>query len=180
MVISDRGDLYLPRCLESLPDFPWCQQVIIEDPRHAFTQNGVIEHAWSLVDEDAEFVAHVEEDFVLHEFPVEEMARLLRTNPDLAHVILKRQPWGGDEAAAGGYIECFPDSYEDCDGFLKHQRFFSLNPSLIPIDVVRLGWAGSEGDMTTRCVERGLSFAVYGERHDRPRVTHIGEVSGCG
>lgn len=178
VVISDRGDLYLPRCLESLPDYPWCQQIIIEDPTHQYDQNSVVVEAWSRVAEDVDYVAHIEEDFVLHEFPVIAMAEILAANTDLANIILKRQPWGSVERDAGGYIECFPDSYEDCDGFLRHRRFFSLNPSLIPRKVIEMGWAGSEGDMTTRCVDAGLSFAVYGGRHDPPRVTHIGEVSG--
>lgn len=178
-MISDRGERYLPRCLESLDavGFPWAQQIIIEDPTHEYDQNEVVRHAWSLV-ADADFVFHLEEDFVLHDAPVADMARILAANPDLANIILKRQPWGSVEVAAGGYIECFPEAYEVCEGFLRHRRFFSLNPCLIPKRVIDMGWAGSEGDMTTRCVEQGMSFAVYGQRHDPPRVTHIGEVHG--
>lgn len=179
-MISDRGDLYLPRCLESLPPFPWHQQIIIEDPTHRFGQNEVIEHAWSQVDDRTTHLAHVEEDFVLHDFPVLDLVRILDANPDLANIVLKRQPWSDVEHRAGGIIECFPDSYEDCDGFLRHRRFFSLNPSIIPKRVIDMGWAGSEGDMTDRCIAKGMSFAFYGARHDPPRCTHIGEVRGCG
>lgn len=180
MVISDRGDLYLPRCLESLDafGFPFAEHHIIEDPNHKWDQNEVVVEGFSRVSAECDFAFWLEEDFILHDAPIDDMARILTANPDLANIILKRQPWGSVEVAAGGYIECFPDAYEDCDGFLKHQRFFSLNPSLIPRRVIDMGWGGSEGDMTTLCVEAGMSFAVYGARHDGPRVTHIGEVSG--
>lgn len=178
VVISDRGDRYLPRCLDSLPDFPWCQQVIVEDPLHEYDQNEVISYAWSQVG-DAEFAFHCEEDFVLHDAPMADMVRVLDENPDLANLVLKRQPWSDVEVRAGGIIECFPDSYEDREGFVGHRRFFSLNPCIIPRHVVNMGWAGSEGDMTDRCIEAGLWFGFYGKRHDAPRVTHIGDVKGC-
>lgn len=178
VVISDRDDLYLPRCLAALDQFgfPFAQRIILQDPRHEMDQNEVVVEAWSRVDDNVDFVFHLEEDFVLHELPIAAMARTLDANPDLAHVVLKRQAWSDVEHQAGGIIECFPDSYEDCDGFMKHRRFFSLNPSLIPKSTIDLGWAGSEGDMTDRCVDKGLSFAFYGARHDPPRCTHIGEV----
>lgn len=172
--------MYLPRCLEALDRiaYPFDQEIVVRDPGHVYDQNEVVRHAWGQVETD--FVFHLEEDFLLHELDVPKMVAVLQANPDLANLVLKRQPWNAEECAAGGIIECFPDSYEDCDGFVRHRRFFSLNPSVIPRHVIDMGWAGSEGDMTDRCLAEGLSFAFYGARHDPPRCTHIGEVRGCG
>lgn len=180
VVISDRDDLYLPDCLRVLDDFafPFVQRIVVADPHHDMNQNEAVVAAWSQVG-DVDYVFHLEEDFLLHELDIVGMAAVLAANPDLAHVVLKRQPWSGVELAAGGIIECHPDSYEDCAGFVRHRRFFSLNPSLIPISTVRLGWAGSEGDMTDRCAAAGLSFAFYGARQDPPRCTHVGEIRGA-
>lgn len=178
VVISDRGERYLPQCLEALErfEFPWAQRIVVEDPTHRFSQNEVVAHAWSQVDPVAEWVLHLEEDFIVNDLPLAHMVRILEQNPDLAQVVLKRQPWNGAEVAAGGIIEANPDDYHQEDGFVRHSVLFSLNPCLIPRHVVEMGWGTSESEFTARCLARGLSFAFYGSRGDRPRVEHIGYV----
>lgn len=180
VVISDRGDLYLPKCLATLDafGFDFAQRIVMEDPTHRWDQNEVVVEAWSRVGSDIDYVFHLEEDFLFQELDIAGMVRVLEANPDLAQVVLKRQPWNHLEHAAGGIMEQWPDEYEDCDGFLRHRRIFSLNPCLIPRHVVAKGWAGSEGDMTGRCLEEGLAFAFYGARQDPPRCIHVGEVRG--
>lgn len=175
--------MYLPRCLESLSqyaDYPFCQRVIVEDPEHQWTASGAVNEAWSQV--DADYLLHVEEDFLLTE-PVdfEAMARVLDANENLAHLVLKRQPWNGDEVAAGGIIEQRPHDYIDREHYVEHRNFFSLNPGLVPRRVFSQGFPeGSEPAITQRLLEQGYHFGYWGKRSDPPRCLHIGEHRSVG
>jgi len=125
------------------------------------------------------YIFHAEDDFIYRE-PVDlaGMARLLDENPHLAQVVLKRQPWGEDEIAAGGQIEVAPSEYTDREGFVEHRRLFSLNPSLIRREAIELALAepgdGLERGITDTLLEHGYSFAYWGARKDAPRCEHIG------
>lgn len=133
----------------------------------------------------ARYVFHAEDDFTYRE-PVDlaRMARLLDENPHLAQVVLKRQPWGEDEIAAGGQIEVAPDEYTARDGFVEHRRLFSLNPSLIRREAIELALAepgdGLERGITDTLLAHGYSFAYYGARKDPPRCEHIGVRRAAG
>lgn len=132
--ISDRGDLYLPRCSESLhmnlvPD----GLRVVDDHDHHLGMAGAVREAWTwAVDLDVDFLFHVEEDFTFNErVDIAGMAALLDAYPRLAQIVLKRQPWNEQEHAAGGIIEANPDAYRQQAGFVEHREIFSLNPCQI-------------------------------------------------
>jgi hypothetical protein len=186
-VISDRADLYLPGCLDSLdehlPDVPL---TVIDDRDHRLGMSGAVNAAWDwarLYHFDHLF--HVEEDFRFHEAPVRAMVEVLDHDETLAQVVLKRQPWSPEEQRAGGIIESHPYDYTDHQAgtlqWTSHQRIFSLNPCVIPRRVLEMGWpAGNEAEMTANLVAGGFRFAFYGHRNDPPRVEHVGAVRGSG
>jgi glycosyltransferase involved in cell wall biosynthesis len=142
-----------------------------------------VNSAWANLPDDIDYVFHCEDDWIFPDrIPVEAMRRTLQWHPHLAQLVLKRQPGNPEEAAAGGIIECHPDQYADKDGYVEHARIFSLNPCLIPRHIVDRGWPdhGHEGIFTDQLVADGYRFAFWGERHDPPRVDHIGHQRSSG
>lgn len=135
-----------------------------------------VQSAWSGLPAEIDMVFHVEEDFVfVEDVDIDGMATTLKEHGRLAQLVLKRQPWSPPEVVAGGIIEQAPDEYKQRDGWVEHTRIFSLNPCLVPRDVVDLGWPdGNEAEMTARLVAAGWSFGFWGRRGDPPRCLHIG------
>lgn len=189
VVISDRPpDLYLHRCLASIKrfvDHPFCQKILIADEEHRLTASGAVNEGWSRV-EDADWLLHVEEDFLLTEsVDIEGMARVLTANPDLASLCLLRQPWSQPEVDAGGILGLYADQVTDrvTLGYpwVEHRLFFSLNPSLVPRKVFEQGFPeGSEPAQTERLLGQGMRFGYWGARTDEPRCLHIGELRSVG
>lgn len=182
--ISDRGHLYLPKCIASL----YCNEVpsafrIVDDHEHRLGMAGAVRTAWNwAVELEADYLLHVEEDF-LFRAPVDvtRMRAILEEYPWLAQVVLKRQPWNEIERAAGGIIEANPCAYTQRDGFVEHELIFSLNPCLIPRRVLQMGWPdGNEAEFTAMCLDQGYTFAFLGEKFDPPLVEHIGVHRGAG
>lgn len=185
VLISDRGDTYLPVCVESINrhfEYPIVQTVLVADEGHEYTASGAVNKAWSQVDDEVEFVFHVEEDFLLTApVDVDAMCDVLDTYASLAHLVLKRQPWSDVEHAAGGIIEMNPASYVDRPGWVEHTNFFSLNPSLVPRRVFEQGFPeGSEPAQTWRLLDQGYVFGFWGGRYDDPRCHHIGALRAAG
>lgn len=135
-----------------------------------------VQTAWSGLPPEIDLVFHLEDDFVFAEpVDVDAMAMMLKEHGRLAQLVLKRQPWSPPEVAAGGIIETAPGEYRQRDGWVEHTRIFSLNPCLIPREVVDLGWPdGNEAEMTGRLVAGGWTFGFWGRREDPPRVLHVG------
>jgi len=156
----------------------------VEVVRHPLRRGlaAAVQSAWAGLPDDVEFVFHVEEDFVFTEpVDIDGMAMVLKEHGRLAQLVLKRQPWSPEEQAAGGIIEMHPHRYRQQGGWVEHQRIFSLNPCLIPREVVDMGWpAGNEAEMTTRLVAAGWSFGFWGRRDDPPRCLHIGARRSAG
>ncbi len=189
-VISDRPrDLYLDRCLASLAEhvaYPFAQTIVLQDEQHRFTASGAVNQAWAQADDSVEFIWHAEEDFTYNgPVDLDPMMRVLDADHRLAHLVLKRQPWNGDEIAAGGIIEQWPHDVTDRitggHAWVEHTKFFSLNPCLVPRRVFEFGFPeGSEPAMTQALLDRGYYFGYWGHRSDPPRVTHIGELRSVG
>ena len=198
VVISDRGDLYLPDCLRSVAecvDYPFGFTTVVDDREHKLGMAGAVREGWGrALAAGCDYVLHWEEDF-LAAGPVDmgAMASVLVRAPHLAQVVLKRQPWSPEEHAAGGIIECHPDEYGQVSSFspltpwervvrwVEHERIFSLNPCLIPRRVLELGWPdGNEAEFTSMCLAAGYSFAFYGAKEDPPRVVHVGAERSAG
>lgn len=188
--VSDRGDKYLPNCLESF----W-QHVdpalvdgtfIVDDQEHRLGMAGAVREAWSwAIESDIDYLWHCEEDFRFNNrIPLARMADLLYRYPHLAQLVLKRNPWSPEEKAAGGQMEVDPGAFTERDGFVEHRKLFSLNPCLIPRRTLDLSWVstehGVERDITTACEAAGMMFAYYGRRGDPPRCEHVGTERASG
>lgn len=195
--ISDRGNQYLPGCVES---FDLCVDRrhiggmhVVDDSAHQLGLAGAVQAAWEwALSTGCDYLFHVEEDFRFHTLPLAQMQWILETNPHLAQVVLKRQPWSAEEKAAGGQIETNPGAYTQRRAFgrsifwVEHTTLFSLNPCLIPRRVLELGWpsgpigVGNETGFTAKCHAAGLSFAYFGKIEDPPRCEHVGHHRGSG
>jgi len=192
--ISDRGDRYLPECLGS-----FCKHAprvastrVIDDSDHQLGMAGAVQAAWQwALEEDADFLFHVEEDFRFDaHLPLYKMAAILNAQPHLAQLVLKRQPWSDAEKVAGGQIETNPDAYTQREDawsgleWVEHETLFSLNPCLIPARTLRLKWAsgglGAERAITDACLAAGMRFGYYGNRYDPPRCEHVGHQRSAG
>jgi hypothetical protein len=116
------------------------------------------------------------------------MADLLTGAPELVQVALLRHPWNPAEIAAGGIVEQHPADYVDRLAipwdrpirYLEHRRFFTTNPSLYRMDLVRdTEWPDgteSEGRYGIGLLSQdpARQFAFFGARGDGPAVEHIG------
>lgn len=199
--ISDRRDLYLPECQRTfwnhVPPGIVKYWNTVDDRHHELGMAGAVQKAWKwALDIGADYVVHVEEDFVFDRLiPVGAMRRILELCPHLAQVVLKRQPWSTEEAEAGGQIELGElrgGVFTECSGlgvdlnWVEHSTLFSLNPCLIPRRTFELGWpagplgVGNESGMTKKCLDAGMRFAYYGRKKDPPRCTHVGHQRGPG
>lgn len=190
VIISDRGDLYLPQMLASMDkyvDYPWSITVTVDDRTHELGMAGAVAQAWKLLPKDTDYVFHAEEDFVfLREVPVERMCRTIEYNTHLAQMVLKRGPWSTEEHAAGGMIETASGEYVDTPGWLEHKRLFSLNPCVYPYWVTTSGVpsdparSGIERVLTDRLLAQGMVFGIWGSRAESPYVEHVGHQRAVG
>ncbi len=188
VVVSDRGDLYLPECLRALEQAastaPPMRLAVVDDKDHQLGLAGAVKAAWQIaLGEYWDYLLHWEEDFLpLGSLPIAEMAEILDADQHLAQVVLLRPPFSEEEIRAGGIIENRPDVVHTDrtvagHGIVEHDRLFSLNPCLIPRRVLELGWVSNEEEFTARAKQAGFSFAFYGRT---PLVRHVGVVRGTG
>jgi hypothetical protein len=191
--ISDRPkELYLDQCraaFEQYVDFTLisAQQVFYDlDHEHGMAGNALRAFDWAL-EMDADYLLHIEEDMLFERpVPLREMRDVLYDHEHLAQVVLKRHAWSTAEMAAGGQMETNLAAFTQCSdtkhSWVEHSTLFSVNPCLIPRDVLELKWHGGEGglerSLTDACLAEGLSFAYYGRIDDPPYVRHVGHVRG--
>jgi hypothetical protein len=191
--ISDRGDKYLPECLET-----YWQRVgdqsetvyTVDDREHMLGMAGAVREAWSIaLDLRADYLFHVEEDWRFESrVDLAGLVRVLEKRPHLAQVILKRgaEMRNAEEAEAGGFMEAHPEAYEELmltsgERWCEHEQFFSLNPCLIPRRTLELGWHDdNEAGATAKFLAAGLKFAVWGGLYDAPVIKHLGIERGNG
>lgn len=133
---------------------------------------GAIQSGWDALNNDVEWVFHLEDDFV---FPatvnVAEMVDIITDEPDIAQVALLRQPWGPDEQACGGVFAANPHRFVQRDGYVEQEHLFTFNPCVYPRWIAD-GGAGLEQQVTDRLL--GFRFAYLGNLDDDPRCIHIG------
>lgn len=139
-----------------------------------------------------EWIFHLEEDF-LHMRPIDtqDMVEVLRSDPDLTQVALVRDAVAPHEHAAGGLLQSRPGQFsqELCQvgpswnpskqiPWLSHQSFFTTNPCLYSVDLVRqYSWPlgeNSEARFGEQLVAEGKHFGFMGRLDDEPWVKHIG------
>jgi hypothetical protein len=186
---DDTGDTqYREALAQTYPEFTH----INAGPRQGF--GGAIANAWSQVYRfsHADHVFHLEGDFTFNrDVDLGAMRQTLVDHPDLAHMALRRQAWAPEEIAAGGVVEMHPDAYTDVfvdvldRSWLEHRLFFTTNPSLIRMSLIRRGWPDvpqSERRFTEYLLREGtpevpgeqVRFGYWGSRTDEPWVHHIG------
>lgn len=127
-----------------------------------------------------DYVFHLEEDFTFRgRIPLPEMIAVLKEDPNLANMVLRRGPHGAE--GPGGYIGDDPQAHvqhlRDGIRYLVHDKGFWLNPCVYPASIAARGWPehGHEHDFSAKLKADGYRFAVYGTHDDPPRVTHIGD-----
>lgn len=198
-IIDDSGDLDNLTMLRH--DYP-TYYVAHHEQRQGLAAAVRTAWAWAL-ETGAEFVFHFEQDFVLTEdIDLDAMAMLLRAEPSLAQLVLKRNPWSQLEKDAGGQMEIAPDEYLDCSATLesvynevelyveefywtehitenaKALHVFSFNPCLIRREAIEAFFAnhgdGLERGVTDAVLAAGFHLAYWGRRTDPPRAEHIG------
>lgn len=138
--------------------------------------------AWGALTPDDEWVFDVEEDFLILDAPLAEMAETLSKNRDVAQMALVRQPWSPEEAAAGGVLHG-PHIGGDVlneGGWLRQARIFTLNPYVAHASLLRSLTPSVEESLTEQLLARGYTFGFWGTVEDRPRVLHIGAEGGMG
>lgn len=136
--------------------------------------------AWGLLDRTDEWVLHLEEDFVLVDAPLEEMAAVLDANRDVAQMALVRQPWSPEERDGMLFGPHIDGDLVDEHGWLRQSRIFTLNPHVAHASLLRSVNPAVEVSLTGELVERGFTFGFFGGLHDDPRCLHIGAEGGMG
>jgi hypothetical protein len=169
------------------PEFTHIQH----DQRLGFS--AAIGAAWSVLSghSKADYVFHLEQDFTLNRaLDLGELADVLRDQPHLAQLALRRQPWSEPERAAGGIVEMNPGAYvEQTDpagrSWLEHDQWFTTNPCLYRRTLTGTTWPvlrHSEQWFTLRLRAVGtpeigpdqVRFGYWGARDSTPWVEHIG------
>jgi len=145
--------------------------------RKGLTAN--LTQAWGALTDEDEWVFHVEEDFVIHDAPLDAMADVMDANPRVANMVLARQPWNAEERRAGSVLATIPGLI-DRGGWCQHRAGFWLNPMVARASLLRSLEPGVESLLSGQCRERGLSFGYWGGPNDPPRCEHIGFEGGMG
>lgn len=185
---DDSGDDDNQKWLEDrFPDFTVWQH---DDGRQGF--GGAIRELWRRLraESGAEYVFHLEDDFTFnHGVPIADMVATLDDWPDLAQLALLRQPWNDAEKAAGGIVQSRPDTFREVPvrhgTYLAHDAYFTTNPCLYPLDLVRdQEWpqgADSEGVFSRILRDDHYRFGYWGGLDWPVAVHHNGtERAGTG
>ena len=156
---------------------------------------GAIRSAWMQLTarSKAQHVFHLEADFTFNRgVDLPAMVDVLDDNPHLVQLALRRQPWNGEEHAAGGIVEQHPEAYHDRTDqagrqWLQHRLFFTTNPCLYRATLCSYGWPSgpqSEGHFGQTLLRSGspevsaslVHFGFWGGRDSGPAVEHIGHT----
>lgn len=179
VIINDSGDGGYQYFLETIA--AGAEVIFHEEPRGF---DGAIRSGWEQV-KDHDYIFHLEDDFTFNEkLRIEDMVQILDSDPNIAQVALKRQPWGEAEIVAGGFMEMYPPLWtdENLNGieWCWQQIFFTTNPSIYRGELAAGGWPeceASERIFTNMLLEANpeVRFAYLGATSDAPRVHHIGD-----
>jgi hypothetical protein len=188
---------YLDRALQSVADFRFDRTILSFDgPGREFSppsdvtvlstgpeRKGLsanLAQAWGALTAEDEYVFHLEEDFLVHEAPLDEMADTLEAYRNVANMVLVRQPWNAEEIRRGSVLRVQRFPLEDRGGWLEHTNGFWLNPMVAHASLLRSLKPGVEQHLTNQCLARRLSFGYWGGINDEPRCEHIGVEGGMG
>lgn len=184
VLINDSGDAEYAAFLEDIYG-DYFDQIISH--KNNLGLSGSIRSLWSLAEElDVDYIWHQEGDFIFNEnISIEHMIKILENDGFLAQVALKRQPCNVTELEHGGFMELNRDSYlyHAELNYLTHTNFFTLNPSLYPRWVYKLGWENGWGEAEFSNMlfsNKFLKCGYLGSLVDPPKVLHIGDYRADG
>lgn len=173
------------------------EAVFVDDRTHRLGFCGAIQEGWRQLREvhretDFDFVFHLEEDWRFDRaLNLADMVEVLRQDPPVCQVALRRGPVNAYEERAGGVVECWPDEYEERKAlvenryrpYLRHALYFTTNPCLYRWHLVRdEDWPDSprcEEAFTQAMLAKGRRFALWGPRAGT-WITHTGNRTGTG
>ncbi len=145
---------------------------------------GAVKSAWeTALAVGADYVWHQEDDMpVATEIDLRPFMGLLESQPHLAQVGLKRQPFSPAEIQAGGLVEAYPQFYAQCgDGrhsWIETDHLFVFSPSLVPRRVIECALANTdvflEDNVTAALWAHGYRSCYWGQLYDPPLCNHIG------
>lgn len=148
--------------------------------RRGLTAN--VTQAWRALTAEDDWVFDTEDDFLIENCPLDEMADVLEAVPHVANMTLIRQPVNPWEERAGGLLwsEHFQGQFTEHDGWLEQNRLWSINPSVMRASTMLAVTPGVERLLTDQADANGWSHGFWGKPHDPPRATHIGTENGMG
>lgn len=138
---------------------------------------------------DADYAFMCEDDIpLLSDTILTPMADILDAHPNLAQLMLMRDPVNTEEIAAGGVYQLTPDEFTECtngtDYFVTHKRWFGFNPHLIKRTVIEHILANAtnflELGVTDALKPVGYQFGYWGRISDPPRCQSIGVTRSSG
>jgi hypothetical protein len=126
---------------------------------------------------DTRWLMWFEDDFkLLQDIDLADLAAIMERDPEIAQVCFQRQPVWPQELAEGT-IFC-GDDFEQCDGYVRSNHYWTTNPSLMPTKIYRDNpWPPdpvSEKQFGERLYPQGYWTATYGNLTDAPRIEHLG------
>jgi hypothetical protein len=136
---------------------------------------------WEAVASD-DWVFDTEEDFEILDAPLEDMIAVMEQQPQVANMVLMRQPVSWEEQQAGSVLggQHLQGTYIDHQTWVEHSAGYWLNPNLVRGSLLKTLTPSVESGLTIQCVRRGMTFGYWGAVTDPPRCNHIGELGGMG
>jgi len=180
IIINDSGDIgYHNFLINRFPEF----RVVSHEARRGLA--GAVVSAWDSVSKEADYIFHLEDDFIFEKFiDIDYMAFLLKSNPHLVQMALVRASVNPLEEQVGGFVFQHLSDYQQKDSYFEHRRLFTLNTCLYPISTVQTGWPehGGESEFTSKVhsINKDYRFGFFGNIYDPPSVTHIGKQRSAG
>lgn len=161
---------------DNFPEF----DVSYKKTRQGF--GGAINSAWDHSKKyEFDYLFHLEDDYLFNrEIPLESMVEVLRYNPNVYQMALRRQAWNTEEINAGGVIERWPEEFHQQDGWISHRRWFTSNPSLYRRSLIEEREyptaKDAEGWFSISLINSSpeVQFGYWGQKTDPPWVTHTG------
>jgi hypothetical protein len=101
-----------------------------------------------IVESEAEYCLHIEDDFVLLKpFVLEDVVKVLSQFNRLSQISFMRQPWYTNEIESGGVVEAleanggaFTQRATAGRSWVVHRAFWTCNPSIFPAWVAARWW----------------------------------------
>ena len=151
---------------------------------------GAVQSAWSTALEyGADWVWHQEDDMpIAADIDLTAFIDLMESQPHLAQVGLKRQPFSPEEIRAGGIVEAYPHFYTEyaynAATWIETDHLFVFSPSLIPRRVIECVMENTdvflEDNVTKALWKYGYRSCYWGGLYDPPLCNHIGHTRSKG